>query len=80
MIRLTNLGNHARLFGVQTPGDFWRAQLKDVIRVADDDGDWEQMLRERIEGLEQLLHDVRDHGCDWFAAGVGNHANEDGLT
>lgn len=65
-LHLTKLGDLAVVHGVQTEPDFWRDQVRDITRVADEDGDWEQMLQERIAGLEQLLLDTRQHGVDWW--------------
>lgn len=70
ILKLTNLGNHARLYGVQTPPGWWRQQFRDAVEVMDQDGDWEQMLQERRDGIDQLMHDLREHGIDWFQLGA----------
>ncbi len=65
-LRLTRLGDLTRRYGVQTPPQWWRAEFRAIKEVQSYDGDWEQMVHERIEGLQQLLHDVALHGTDWF--------------
>ena len=50
------------IYGVQTPAKFWKDLREEVERIADEDGDWEQLVQERIAGLEAFLIKRREKG------------------
>lgn len=53
-MKLTSLGDIAARYGVQTPVKFWRDVYSEIEFIAEYDGDWEQMVEERIAGLTEL--------------------------
>lgn len=53
-LRLTKLGDVAYRHGVLTSPAWWRKVWADTNRLADEDGEWELMLNERIAGLTEM--------------------------
>lgn len=53
-MRLTALGDLANRYGVQTPAQYWVDLFTDIQRITDYDGDWQQMVEERIAGLSEM--------------------------
>jgi hypothetical protein len=53
-MKLTALGDLAYRHGVQTPPSFWTDLYIEISRIADEDGDWEQLIDERIAGLKEM--------------------------
>lgn len=67
MMRLTGLGQLAMTYGVQTSPQWWRDVVDEVERIADADGDWKQLIEERIAGLKELarLRDTYGEPKNW---------------
>ena len=61
-LRVTAWGSFVSRYSVQTPPSWWKAIEKEVERVADHDGDWVQMIQERILGLQELLERRTNEG------------------
>lgn len=53
-VKLTALGEIASRFSVQTPPLFWVDLYTEISAIASYDGDWEQMIEERIAGLTEM--------------------------
>lgn len=65
--KLTALGRFVRAHGSVTSHDVWVNLIKDVERVADEDGEWELVLQERIDGMTKMLQVFRAHGVGAMA-------------
>ena len=61
-VKLTGFGEFVYLHGVQTPPKFWQDLSKEVERIADQDGDWEQLIQERMVGLSDFMQRRRRYG------------------
>lgn len=69
-LHLTNLGRLAAQFGVQTSPRWWSELFAEVDRIADYDGDWEQLIQERIDGLAEFRSKALAHGLGWYQKDV----------
>ena len=75
VIRLTNLGRIAHLYGTMTAPEWWRQQFRDIEREQDQGTDWQHMIEERIKGLEALRDAIETHGSSWLGF-VAEQAHE----
>lgn len=67
-LKLTPLGEFVNRHSTLTPVVFWRNTWREVNAIADDDGEWEFYLEERIAGLTEM----RDRFYELNAREVGD--------
>jgi hypothetical protein len=53
-MKLAKIGDLAYRHGGQTTPQFWQQQYREIEQIAGEDGDWKQMIQERIDGLTEL--------------------------